>query len=43
MCEECDGTGDCPQCHGDVVLVDDCEMCLGSGTCIACDGSGEQE
>lgn len=37
-CDNCDGTGVCPeQCGGDA----ECEVCNATGECPHCDGSGE--
>lgn len=39
-CDECDGTGECPeQCDGD----DDCDVCNGSDVCPHCSGTGEMD
>ncbi len=43
-CEDCDGTGKCPDC---VPLGEpndnQCETCGGTGECSTCGGTGEQK
>lgn len=37
ICEDCDGSGDCPECRGEDA---DCEVCDETGVCLNCDGNG---
>lgn len=39
-CDECNGTGECPKCHGELAIIEECDVCGGSGDCQACDGDG---
>ncbi len=39
-CENCDGTGNCPDCNE--VFNDDCVECGGGGVCNDCGGTGEK-
>ncbi|MHC4278365.1 MAG: hypothetical protein ACYSTI_13765 [Planctomycetota bacterium] len=40
ICDDCQGSGECPECHG---LTDDCDHCEGTGACPWCGGTGEAE
>lgn len=45
ICENCDGTGECPMCNGlglDEDNDEECGCCFGECTCPECDGTGEQ-
>ena len=37
-CEECNGTGTCPECEAEI--IEDCENCDGTNECPNCGGSG---
>lgn len=39
-CPECDGTGVCPDCHGE---CDGCDFCMDTGDCEGCEGCGAIE
>jgi hypothetical protein len=38
ICDDCAGTGECPECHGEDSK--NCEHCAGSGICPWCNGVG---
>ena len=48
-CENCNGTGTCPACHGSGKRQgiphgqpNNCLMCQGSGKCPQCQGTGKR-
>lgn len=42
VCQQCDGSGNCPACEGSGLQDDaDCDACDGSGECSMCSGAGK--
>jgi hypothetical protein len=42
-CEECEGSGYCPDCKLGEPIDEDCDTCDGTNECPHCGGTGEQK
>ncbi len=42
-CEDCDGSGHCPDCTLGEPADEECETCDGTNECPTCGGTGEEK